>query len=224
MIYSITDIYLFCNLWIHYRLCKDTLLYISLKSASDSRNQGCYSSCVCVCGQFNLRLNSYFIISFRLYIYTDVFAILVCPLICSSAVLQVKKKTWQQLLQERSMFFHFHFTLWPDPASPFPHTCLCPQSEVFPEPMFTWTKVGGHLLDGSEEHEGRELVLDRVPAELNGSMFRCTAQNPLGSTDTHTRLIVFGECVCGVLWFCPYIISVFTVNVTFCVILQTTQD
>ncbi|KAM8754638.1 immunoglobulin superfamily member 21-like isoform 2-T2 [Acanthopagrus schlegelii] len=64
-------------------------------------------------------------------------------------------------------------------------------SEVFPEPMFTWTKVGGHLLDGSEEHEGRELVLDRVPAELNGSMFRCTAQNPLGSTDTHTRLIVF---------------------------------
>ncbi|XP_051282020.1 immunoglobulin superfamily member 21-like isoform X2 [Dicentrarchus labrax] len=64
-------------------------------------------------------------------------------------------------------------------------------SEVFPEPMFTWTKVGGHLLDGSEQHDGRELVLERVPAELNGSMFRCTAQNPLGSTDTHTRLIVF---------------------------------
>ncbi|XP_028265310.1 immunoglobulin superfamily member 21b [Parambassis ranga] len=64
-------------------------------------------------------------------------------------------------------------------------------SEVFPEPMYTWTKVGGHMLDGREEHNGRELVLERVPAELNGSMFRCTAQNPLGSTDTHTRLIVF---------------------------------
>uniref|UniRef100_A0A3B4ZZ60 Immunoglobin superfamily, member 21b n=1 Tax=Stegastes partitus TaxID=144197 RepID=A0A3B4ZZ60_9TELE len=63
--------------------------------------------------------------------------------------------------------------------------------EVFPEPMFTWTKVGGRLLDGREEHDGRELILERVPAELNGSMFRCTAQNPLGSTDTHTRLIVF---------------------------------
>ncbi|KAI3356823.1 hypothetical protein L3Q82_003334 [Scortum barcoo] len=61
-------------------------------------------------------------------------------------------------------------------------------SEVFPEPMFTWTRVGGRLLDGREEHSGRELVLDRVPAELNGSMFRCcTAQNPLGSTDTHTH-------------------------------------
>ncbi|XP_049437658.1 immunoglobulin superfamily member 21-like [Epinephelus fuscoguttatus] len=64
-------------------------------------------------------------------------------------------------------------------------------SEVFPEPIFTWTKVSGRLLDGREEHEGRELILERVPAELNGSMFRCTAQNPLGSTDTHTRLIVF---------------------------------
>ncbi|XP_054464615.1 immunoglobulin superfamily member 21-like [Anoplopoma fimbria] len=64
-------------------------------------------------------------------------------------------------------------------------------SEVFPEPIFTWTKVGGQLLDGREEHDGRELILERVPAELNGSMFRCTAQNPLGSTDTHTRLIVF---------------------------------
>lgn len=60
--------------------------------------------------------------------------------------------------------------------------------------MFTWSRVGGRLLDGSEEFVGRELVLERVPAELNGSMFRCTAQNPLGSTDTHTRLIVFGEC------------------------------
>ncbi|XP_076596709.1 immunoglobulin superfamily member 21b isoform X2 [Chaetodon auriga] len=64
-------------------------------------------------------------------------------------------------------------------------------SEVFPEPMFTWTKVGGRLLDGSEENDGRELILERVPADLNGSMFRCTAQNPLGSTDTHIRLIVF---------------------------------
>ncbi|XP_062315545.1 immunoglobulin superfamily member 21b [Osmerus eperlanus] len=64
-------------------------------------------------------------------------------------------------------------------------------NEVFPEPLFTWTKVGGPLLDGREQHDGRQLVLDRVPAELNGSMFRCTAQNPLGSTDTHTRLIVF---------------------------------
>ncbi|XP_070824128.1 immunoglobulin superfamily member 21b isoform X2 [Chaetodon trifascialis] len=64
-------------------------------------------------------------------------------------------------------------------------------SKVFPEPMFTWTKVGGRLLDGSEENDGRELVLERIPAELNGSMFCCTAQNPLGSTDTHIRLIVF---------------------------------
>ncbi|KAG9352869.1 hypothetical protein JZ751_017445 [Albula glossodonta] len=64
-------------------------------------------------------------------------------------------------------------------------------NEVFPEPLFTWTRVGGRLLDGSLEREGKELVLERVPAELNGSMYRCTAQNPLGSTDTHTRLIVF---------------------------------
>ncbi|KAM3872225.1 immunoglobulin superfamily member 21b [Diretmus argenteus] len=64
-------------------------------------------------------------------------------------------------------------------------------NEVFPEPLFTWTRVGGSLLDGREEQGGRELILERVPAELNGSMFRCTAQNPLGSTDTHTRLIVF---------------------------------
>lgn len=63
--------------------------------------------------------------------------------------------------------------------------------------MFTWTKVGGRLLDGSEKYDGRELVLERVPAELNGSMFRCTAQNPLGSTDTHTRLIVFGKWIFG---------------------------
>uniref|UniRef100_A0A8D0L1L0 Immunoglobulin superfamily member 21 n=1 Tax=Sphenodon punctatus TaxID=8508 RepID=A0A8D0L1L0_SPHPU len=65
------------------------------------------------------------------------------------------------------------------------------QNEVFPEPMFTWTRVGSRLLDGSAEHDGKELILERVPAELNGSMYRCTAQNPLGSTDTHTRLIVF---------------------------------
>ncbi|KAG8007563.1 Immunoglobulin superfamily member 21, partial [Nibea albiflora] len=65
-------------------------------------------------------------------------------------------------------------------------------NEVFPEPLFTWTRVGSRLLDGSTEREGRELILERVPAELNGSMYRCTAQNPLGSTDTHTRLIVFG--------------------------------
>ncbi|XP_015239763.1 PREDICTED: immunoglobulin superfamily member 21-like [Cyprinodon variegatus] len=64
-------------------------------------------------------------------------------------------------------------------------------TKVFPEPLFTWTRVGGNMLDGSEKHDGRELVLERVPAELNGSMFRCTAQNPLGSTDTYTRLIVF---------------------------------
>ncbi|XP_010212644.1 PREDICTED: immunoglobulin superfamily member 21 [Tinamus guttatus] len=65
------------------------------------------------------------------------------------------------------------------------------QNEVFPEPLFTWTRVGSRLLDGSAEHDGKELVLERVPAELQGSMYRCTAQNPLGSTDTHTRLIVF---------------------------------
>ncbi|XP_063072387.1 immunoglobulin superfamily member 21a [Engraulis encrasicolus] len=66
-----------------------------------------------------------------------------------------------------------------------------PVNEVFPEPIFTWTRVGGRLLDGSSERDGKELILERVPAELNGSMYRCTAQNPLGSTDTHTRLIVF---------------------------------
>ncbi|XP_055772640.1 immunoglobulin superfamily member 21-like isoform X4 [Salvelinus fontinalis] len=66
-----------------------------------------------------------------------------------------------------------------------------PGNEVFPEPLFTWTRVGGRLLDGSAEWDGKELILERVPAELNGSMYRCTAQNPLGSTDTHTRLIVF---------------------------------
>ncbi|XP_055724626.1 immunoglobulin superfamily member 21-like isoform X1 [Salvelinus fontinalis] len=66
-----------------------------------------------------------------------------------------------------------------------------PGNEVFPEPLFTWTRVGGRLLDGSAERDGKELILERVPAELNGSMYRCTAQNPLGSTDTHTRLIVF---------------------------------
>ncbi|XP_048097888.1 immunoglobulin superfamily member 21b isoform X1 [Alosa alosa] len=65
-------------------------------------------------------------------------------------------------------------------------------NEVFPEPLFTWTRVGGLLLDGTEERIGKQLVLERVPAELNGSMYRCTAQNPLGSTNTHTRLIVFG--------------------------------
>lgn len=72
-------------------------------------------------------------------------------------------------------------------------SCSDPQNEVFPEPMFTWTRVGSRLLDGSAEFDGKELVLERVPAELNGSMYRCTAQNPLGSTDTHTRLIVFGR-------------------------------
>ncbi|KAJ3602496.1 hypothetical protein NHX12_030250, partial [Muraenolepis orangiensis] len=75
------------------------------------------------------------------------------------------------------------------------------QNEVFPEPLYTWTRVGGRLLDGSPEREGKELILERVPAELNGSMYRCTAQNPLGSTDTHTRLIVFGfpeECAASV--------------------------
>ncbi|XP_076863815.1 immunoglobulin superfamily member 21a [Brachyhypopomus gauderio] len=91
------------------------------------------------------------------------------------------------------------------------------QNEVFPEPLFTWTRVGGRLLDGSSEQEGRGLLLERVPADLNGSMYRCTAQNPLGSTDTHTRLIVFenpsmmkntqnqnsgapGWCVVGLRW------------------------
>ncbi|XP_036447497.1 immunoglobulin superfamily member 21b [Colossoma macropomum] len=64
-------------------------------------------------------------------------------------------------------------------------------NEVFPEPLFTWTRVGGLLLDGSAEREGKVLILERVPAELNGSMYRCTAENPLGSTNTHTRLIVF---------------------------------
>uniref|UniRef100_A0A4W3GI28 Immunoglobulin superfamily member 21 n=1 Tax=Callorhinchus milii TaxID=7868 RepID=A0A4W3GI28_CALMI len=65
------------------------------------------------------------------------------------------------------------------------------QNEVFPEPLFTWTRVGGRLLDGRQDHDGKLLTLERVPAELNGSMYRCTTQNPLGSTDTHTRLIIF---------------------------------
>ncbi|CAG5978313.1 unnamed protein product [Menidia menidia] len=78
-----------------------------------------------------------------------------------------------------------------------------PGNEVFPEPLFTWTRVGGRLLDGSAEREGRELILERVPAELNGSMYRCTAQNPLGSTDTHTRLIVFGMYTYCVIGFVP---------------------
>uniref|UniRef100_A0A8C5MY95 Immunoglobulin superfamily member 21 n=1 Tax=Leptobrachium leishanense TaxID=445787 RepID=A0A8C5MY95_9ANUR len=76
------------------------------------------------------------------------------------------------------------------------------QNDVFPEPLFTWTRVGGRLLDGSAEHDGKELILERVPAELNGSMYRCTAQNPLGSTDTHTRLIVFGKKGAR-SWVCP---------------------
>lgn len=87
-----------------------------------------------------------------------------------------------------------------------------PQSDVFPEPMFTWSRVGGRLLDGSEEFVGRELVLERVPAELNGSMFRCTAQNPLGSTDTHTRLIVFGGYRCFRTLTGPYLCRVPSVS------------
>lgn len=67
------------------------------------------------------------------------------------------------------------------------------QNEIFPEPLFTWTRVGGLFLDGTAEREGKVLVLERVPAELNGSMYRCTAENPLGTTNTHTRLIVFGQ-------------------------------
>ncbi|KAI2659128.1 Immunoglobulin superfamily member 21 [Labeo rohita] len=81
-----------------------------------------------------------------------------------------------------------------DKIKPFNH------NEVFPEPLFTWTRVGGRLLDGSAERDGKELVLERVPAELNGSMYRCTAQNPLGSTDTHIRLIVFDEGQSVFLW------------------------
>ena len=85
------------------------------------------------------------------------------------------------------------FLLWQNGPSCDPTlSCSGQQNEVFPEPMFTWTRVGSRLLDGSAEFDGRELVLERVPAELNGSMYRCMAQNPLGSTDTHTRLIVFG--------------------------------
>ncbi|XP_018606110.1 immunoglobulin superfamily member 21b isoform X2 [Scleropages formosus] len=69
-------------------------------------------------------------------------------------------------------------------------TVLGFQNEVFPEPMVTWSRVGGHLLDGSAEHEGKELVLERVPAELNGSTYRCTAENPLGSADSYSRLVL----------------------------------
>ncbi|KAL4646007.1 immunoglobulin superfamily member 21 isoform X1 [Arapaima gigas] len=69
-------------------------------------------------------------------------------------------------------------------------TVLGFQNEVFPEPMVTWSRVGGHLLDGSAEREGKELVLERVPAELNGSTYRCTAENPLGSADSYARLVL----------------------------------
>ncbi|XP_072569535.1 immunoglobulin superfamily member 21b isoform X2 [Paramormyrops kingsleyae] len=65
------------------------------------------------------------------------------------------------------------------------------QNDVFPQPLVTWTRVGGLLLDGNVQHDGRELVLERVPAELNGSMYRCTAENPLGAVDTHARLVLF---------------------------------
>uniref|UniRef100_G1U982 Immunoglobin superfamily member 21 n=1 Tax=Oryctolagus cuniculus TaxID=9986 RepID=G1U982_RABIT len=88
-----------------------------------------------------------------------------------------------------SMPMQAEVTLVPPGTRLSPHSGQ--QNEVFPEPMFTWTRVGSRLLDGSTEFDGKELVLERVPAELNGSMYRCTAQNPLGSTDTHTRLIVF---------------------------------
>ncbi|XP_026853986.2 immunoglobulin superfamily member 21b isoform X1 [Electrophorus electricus] len=64
-------------------------------------------------------------------------------------------------------------------------------NEVFPEPLFTWSHVGGLLLDGSAEREGKVLVLERVPAELNGSLYRCSAENPLGSTNSYLRLIIF---------------------------------
>lgn len=75
--------------------------------------------------------------------------------------------------------------------------------------MFTWTRIGSRLLDGSTKHSGKELILERVPAELNGSMYRCTAQNPLGSTDTHTRLIVFGmaDIMMGLWLTCPWAVS-----------------
>uniref|UniRef100_A0A8C9PSE2 Immunoglobin superfamily member 21 n=1 Tax=Spermophilus dauricus TaxID=99837 RepID=A0A8C9PSE2_SPEDA len=53
------------------------------------------------------------------------------------------------------------------------------QNEVFPEPMFTWTRVGSRLLDGSTEFAGKELVLERVPAELNGSPSEFRGPAPL---------------------------------------------
>ncbi|CAB1353645.1 unnamed protein product, partial [Coregonus sp. 'balchen'] len=91
-----------------------------------------------------------------------------------------------------------------------------PGNEVFPEPLFTWTRVGGRLLDGSAEWDGKELILERVPAELNGSMYRCTAQNPLGSTDTHTRLIVFDGTprvdVLGPIWMVLALVLTVTVE------------
>ncbi|KPP73415.1 immunoglobulin superfamily member 21-like [Scleropages formosus] len=100
---------------------------------------------------------------------------------------------------------------------PHPHclhgTVLSTQNEVFPEPLFTWTRVGGRLLDGSDKRDGKELILERVPAELNGSMYRCTAQNPLGSTDTHTRLIVFDAASCADVLGLTVMALIFTVTV-----------
>ncbi|CAN0040540.1 unnamed protein product [Lampetra planeri] len=65
------------------------------------------------------------------------------------------------------------------------------QSEVFPEPLYRWTRVGGPLPDGRPHSEGPRLLLDNAGAALNGSMFRCSAENALGATDIHTRLIIY---------------------------------
>ncbi|XP_032824327.2 immunoglobulin superfamily member 21 [Petromyzon marinus] len=65
------------------------------------------------------------------------------------------------------------------------------QSEVFPEPLYRWTRVGGPLPDGRPHSEGPRLLLDKAGAALNGTMFRCSAQNALGATDIHTRLIIY---------------------------------
>ncbi|KAG5274557.1 hypothetical protein AALO_G00137620, partial [Alosa alosa] len=45
------------------------------------------------------------------------------------------------------------------------------QNEVFPEPLYTWTRVGGRLLDGSTERDGKELILSCSPSLQSAPYF-----------------------------------------------------
>uniref|UniRef100_A0A8C4N547 Immunoglobin superfamily, member 21b n=1 Tax=Eptatretus burgeri TaxID=7764 RepID=A0A8C4N547_EPTBU len=63
---------------------------------------------------------------------------------------------------------------------------------AFPEPTFTWTRVGGPLPGGRTQHVGRSLDLPTTLHSLNGSLFHCVAQNQLGSAEAHLRLTIYG--------------------------------